>query len=54
VATLIAAAALSFTGNAWAQKKYTISEAPASSSKYLQEHAIDAGDMPGHQHNQAD
>jgi hypothetical protein len=46
---LIAAAALCVTSDAWAQKKYTISEAPSSSSKYLQEHAIDAGDIPGHQ-----
>ena len=35
--------------NAWAQKKYTISEAPSSNSKYLQEHILDAGDVPGHQ-----
>ena len=44
----IAAAALCVTGNVWAQKKYTISGAPSSSSKYLQEHVIDAGDIPGH------
>ena len=46
---LFAANALIATGNAWAQQKYTISRAPSSSSQYLQEHAIDVDDPPGHQ-----
>jgi hypothetical protein len=37
------------TSNAWAQNKYTIARAPSSNSEYLQEHAIDVDDRPGHQ-----
>jgi len=33
----------------WAQQKYTISRAPSSDSQYLQEHALDVDDPPGHQ-----
>lgn len=34
----------------WAQQKYRLNEtAPMSKSQYLQEHAIDVGDRPGHQ-----
>jgi hypothetical protein len=49
VGALIGAMALCATSNAWAQKKYTITQAPASSSQYLQQHAIDVGDTTGHQ-----
>src|SRR5262245_2937157 len=35
--------------DARAQKKYSRSEAPASNGEYLQEHAIDVDDRPGHQ-----
>jgi hypothetical protein len=37
------------TSTAWAQQKYTISRPPSSTSQYLQQHAIDVGDSPGHQ-----
>jgi hypothetical protein len=46
---LVAATAFGTTSPAWAQKKYSISEASAGNSQYLQEHAIDVGDRPGHQ-----
>jgi hypothetical protein len=49
VGALILAVALCATSNAWAQKKYTISRAPSSTSQYLQQHAIDVDDVPGHQ-----
>ena len=49
VVTLVAANAVIATSNAWAQQKYTISRAPSSSTQYLQQHAIDVGDAPGHQ-----
>jgi hypothetical protein len=47
-AVLAAGATITSTG-ALAQKKYSISEAPATNSQYLQEHAIDVEDRPGHQ-----
>ena len=47
--TLISASTLLVSIDAWAQKKYSISEAPSSNSEYLQEHAIDVDDRPGHQ-----
>jgi len=43
------ASALCPTSSAWAQKKYTISRAPSSTGQYLQQHAIDVDDSPGHQ-----
>lgn len=49
VVTLVAANALFAISDAWAQKKYTISRAPSSTSQYLQQHAIDVDDIPGHQ-----
>lgn len=49
VVILFAANAVVATSNAWAQQKYTISRAPSSNSLYLQEHAIDVDDPPGHQ-----
>lgn len=41
-------ASLCATHDASAQQKYTISQAPNSSSQYLQEHAIEVDDTPGH------
>lgn len=49
VLTLVAANGMFVTSDAWAQQKYTISRAPSSNSQYLQEHAIDVDDRPGHQ-----
>jgi len=49
VCSFLLAAALCATSTAWAQKKYTISRAPSSTSQYLQQHAIDVDDSPGHQ-----
>ncbi len=49
VGAFIGAAALCATSHAWAQQKYTISRAPSSNTQYLQQHAIDVGDAPGHQ-----
>jgi hypothetical protein len=49
VVTLISANAFFATSDAWAQQKYTISRAPSSDSQYLQQHAIDVDDRPGHQ-----
>lgn len=37
------------TNEATAQQKQTITRPPATNSQYLQEHAIDVDDMPGHQ-----
>jgi hypothetical protein len=50
LATFIAASTVFMTNDASAQQKYTytISRAP-SSTKYLQQHAIDVDDVPGHQ-----
>jgi hypothetical protein len=47
--TLVAVNAVLATSNAWGQQKYTISRAPSSTTQYLQQHAIDVGDAPGHQ-----
>ena len=47
--TIISATVLLIPMDARAQKKYSISEAPSSNTQYLQEHAIDVGDKPGHQ-----
>jgi hypothetical protein len=47
--TVVGANTLLFSTDASAQKKYSISEAPSSNSEYLQEHAIDVDDRPGHQ-----
>ena len=49
VVILFAAISVIAASNAWAQQKYTISSAPSSNSRYLQEHAIDVDDPPGHQ-----
>jgi hypothetical protein len=49
VCAIFGTMALCATSNTWAQKKYTITRAPSSSSQYLQQHAIDVGDAPGHQ-----
>jgi hypothetical protein len=49
VGAFFLAATLLGQGTAWAQKKYTISRAPSSSGQYLQQHAIDVDDAPGHQ-----
>jgi hypothetical protein len=49
VGAFVCATALCATSNAWAQKKYTISRALSSTSQYLQQHAIDVDDVPGHQ-----
>ena len=48
VGVFLLAAALCATSAAWAQKKYTISS-PSSTSQFLQQHAIDVDDSPGHQ-----
>jgi hypothetical protein len=47
LAALIGAALLCATGEAAAQK-YTISQAPNSSSQFLQEHIVEVDDVPGH------
>ncbi len=49
VVTLVAASAILVTADAYAQQKYRISRAPSSNTQYLQQHAIDVGDAPGHQ-----
>jgi hypothetical protein len=49
VAAFLLAVALGAANTAWAQQKYTISRAPASTSQYLQQHAIDVDDSAGHQ-----
>ncbi len=49
VVTLVAASAILVTGDAYAQQKYRISRAPSSNTQYLQQHAIDVADAPGHQ-----
>jgi len=37
-------------GNAWSQQKYPISiSSEGQTSKYIQQHKIDVGDVPGHQ-----
>jgi len=46
----IAGASVAFaTGDVRAQQKYTISRPSSTASQYLQQHAIDVGDAPGHQ-----
>jgi hypothetical protein len=47
--TLVSASALFAASDTWAQNKYTISRAPSANGQYLQEHAIDVDDPPGHQ-----
>ncbi len=55
IGALVAALLLAFSGaglstnDAAAQQKHTITRPPSSNSQYLQEHAIDVDDMPGHQ-----
>jgi len=49
VGAFLLAAALCAANTAWAQKKYTITRAPSSTSQYLQQHAIDVDDSSGHQ-----
>lgn len=44
-----AAMALFATSPAYAQQKYRMTRAPSSTTQYLQQHAIDVGDAPGHQ-----
>jgi hypothetical protein len=46
---LFAACAVALSSAAWAQQKKTIPDGPPPTSKYVQEHAIDVGDVPGHQ-----
>jgi hypothetical protein len=49
ICTSLFAVTLCAANIAWAQKKYTISRAPSSTGQYLQQHAIDVEDSPGHQ-----
>lgn len=49
VVTLVAANALFATSDAYAQQKYKISRTPSSNTEFLQQHAIDVNDAPGHQ-----
>jgi len=49
VGALFLATMLCTTSTAWAQSKYSISRAPSSTGQYLQQHAIDVDDSPGHQ-----
>jgi hypothetical protein len=45
----IAAAAI-FSGAAWGQQKQTLSfKVPASAAKYVEQHTIAVGDVPGHE-----
>ena len=37
------------TATAGAEKKYTFDDSPVTNSQYVQEHAVDVGDSPGHQ-----
>ena len=47
---IVAALAMCAASGAWAQQKQKVSfSAPAASTKYTQQHAIDVGDAPGHQ-----
>jgi hypothetical protein len=42
-------AALILADVSWAQQRYLIEEKPEwSTSKYIQQHAIEVGDVPGH------
>lgn len=50
IALLLAGTCASLSANeAIAQQKHTITRPATSNSQYLQEHAIDVDDMPGHQ-----
>jgi hypothetical protein len=49
IVTLVGLSALFAATDSWAQKKYTISRATSGNSQYLQKHAIDVDDKPGHQ-----
>ena len=49
VVIFFAANAVLVTSDACAQQKYSITRAPSSTTQYLQQHAIDVGDAPGHQ-----
>lgn len=40
---------LALSSGAWAQQKYVYKGVPGSTTKYLEQHAIDVGDIPGHQ-----
>lgn len=40
---------LALSSSAWAQQKYVYKGVPASTTKYVEQHAIDVGDIPGHQ-----
>jgi hypothetical protein len=44
----IGATALFAAPQAWAQQKYTISQAPNGTSQFVQEHIIEVDDVPGH------
>jgi hypothetical protein len=47
---IAAALALGAAPCAWAQQKQRVSfNVPATSTKYIQQHTIDVGDVPGHQ-----
>jgi hypothetical protein len=37
------------SAQAWSQQKYQIARSPSSSAQYVQQHAIDVDDAPGHQ-----
>jgi len=50
VVGLVGASAFCATTDTWAQQKHTLAfTRSASETRYLQEHAIDVGDVPGHQ-----
>jgi len=50
VVGLVGASAFCATTDTWAQQKRTLAfTRSASETRYLQEHAIDVGDVPGHQ-----
>ena len=49
VVMFAAASAFLATSPAYAQQKYRITRAPSSTTQYLQQHAIDVDDAPGHQ-----
>ena len=46
---VILATALLTTVGARAEKQYTFNDSPVTNSQYLHEHALDVGDIPGHQ-----
>jgi len=48
--TLVPMLAIVFAGPVWAQQKYPYNHSTApQSSRYVQQHMIDVGDIPGHQ-----